>query len=258
MAMRLPRLPGNAIVDTAIADHVLATYTTLRWGLGLLALTFPVLLVAWGWWHGIGMQSSLSGYYFAAASADRCIWFPARGVFVGVLCAISAGLYLYKGFTPLENVLLNVAAICGVVVAWVPERLDATQVAACPILQPVLSDQPLAALHWGAAIGLFLCLGAVAWFCADKTLASMPQPHQARVPAFRRTYQALAVLMVAGPLLAVLVVRMVSARYTVITLEAVGIWVFAAYWLVKSVELGLSGATKQATVGRLGAQALKA
>lgn len=246
MALQIAALARNTTPSDEIARHILATYTTLRWGLGILALLFPLLLVGYGWFRGVDLQPSLSAYYYAATSAVDCVWFPTRAVFVGLLCAIAVGLYLYKGFTNLENLLLNVAAICGVAVAWVPEKLSQEQVDACAVLAPVLAQQTATWVHWLAAVLLFVCLGAVAWFCAEKTLAYLPAQHKHRAEGFRRTYKTLGVMMVVGPLLAVAVANLLDAKYTVIALEAAGIWVFAAYWLVKSRELGLSHAVEKA------------
>src|SRR5215212_7799422 len=45
---------------------------------------------------------------------------PMRTIFVGFLCITGSFLYLYKGFTKLENLLLNVAGISAVLVALFP------------------------------------------------------------------------------------------------------------------------------------------
>ena len=61
------------------------------------------------------LAGSMSEYYWAAAGDVV----PARNVFVGGLFAVSACLWLYKGFSPRENVALNLAGLFAVGVALV-------------------------------------------------------------------------------------------------------------------------------------------
>src|SRR5688500_17264056 len=95
----------------ALWQHFSDTYLSIRLGLAVLAFGFPILLWAWGHFiHGLPLQPSMSAYFWAA-DPTHCASFPMRSIFVGVLIAIAACLYLYKGLTTLENYLLNGAAV---------------------------------------------------------------------------------------------------------------------------------------------------
>jgi len=229
-------------IDRSLSEHVFATYRSLRWGLAILAICLPGALFLVGKGYGIELQPSMSAYYFAGA-ADMCVAFPVRVVFVGGLCAIAAGLYLYKGFSNLENALLNAAAVLGVIVAIVPERLAASQLQACQALLPVAKAQAgQLPLHYVAAVMMFLCLAIVAWQCADMTLKHLPAKHKHLAAGFRLTYRSIAALMVLAPVLGLGANYLLQARSGVFFMEALGIWIFAAYWLVKSYEMALSQA----------------
>lgn len=117
--------------------HFSDTYFSLRAGLAFLAFVMPFVLYLYGkFGHGLDLQPSMSAYFWAAVK-DQCATFPMRTILVGFLFAIGVGLYVYKGLTPLENSLLNAAAICAALVAIYPERLS---------LAEADSDQRLAQL----------------------------------------------------------------------------------------------------------------
>jgi hypothetical protein len=109
--------------------HFSDTYFSLRMGLALLAFAMPFVLYLYGKFiHGLELQPSMSAYFWAAANG-QCATFPMRTIFVGFLFAIGVGLYVYKGLTPLENSLLNAAAVCAALVAIYPERLSSAEAA---------------------------------------------------------------------------------------------------------------------------------
>ena len=186
--------------------------------------------------------------YFWAAGQDQCATFPVRTIFVGFLFAIGVFLYAYKGLTPLENTLLNFAAVCAALVAIFPERLSLTEAANDPRVARLFINCPAvktwAALpswpvHYIAAVLLFVSLAIVVWFCAEKSLEYLPVDRDAA--AFRRAYRAIAVAMILFPVpgLAVAFLFGVPAD-KVFFVEAAGILTFGVYWSVKSYELHLS------------------
>jgi hypothetical protein len=243
------QLPGQPST-VALLKHFSDTYFSLRVGLALLSFAFPLVLYGYGKWrYGIGLQPSMSAYFFAA-TAEHCATFPMRTLFVGFLCAIAVGLYAYKGFTALENLLLNGAGFCAVLVAAFPERLTVPEGASNPVLQQLFSDCPAVRrfaetppswpIHYIAAVVLFVLLAAVVWFCADKTLAYLT-PGKGDAARFRRRYKTLAVLMLAFPLTGLVLALLLNHASTwVFFVEAAGVWTFSAYWAVKSRELALS------------------
>jgi hypothetical membrane protein len=224
------------------------TYFSLRTGLVVLAFSMPVVLYGYGKLrHGLDLQPSMSRYFWAAM-ADQCAAFPMRSVFVGFLFAIGVGLYLYKGLTRLENALLNLAAVCAALVAIYPERLSVADAAAdqgladlfqsCPAVK-AWADVPAMPIHYVAAVALFVLLATVAWICADKSLEYLPPDQDAA--KFRRTYKAIAIAMIAFPLLGLVVAFLFGfASSRIFFIEAAGIWTFGVFWAVKSRELSLS------------------
>ncbi|MEM7252551.1 MAG: hypothetical protein AAF493_14140 [Pseudomonadota bacterium] len=233
----------------ALWKHFSDTYFTLRLGLSLLALAMPITLYLYGKLiHGLPLQPSMSAYFWAA-DVEHCATFPMRTIFVGFLLAIGTGLYLYKGLTGLENTLLNLAAICAALVAIFPESLDAANpgndarlaalLEACPAVKRWATEVPQTYIHAGAAIVLFILLAAVAWFCASKSLAYLPDHHNPT--RFERTYAVLAIAMIAFPAIGLGIAALLDLEpYRVFIIETLGVMTFGIYWLVKSRELALS------------------
>ncbi len=228
--------------------HFSDTYFSLRVGLALLAFTMPFVLYLYGkFGHGLDLQPSMSAYFWAAGK-NQCATFPMRTIFVGFLSAVGVGLYVYKGLTPLENTLLNAAALCALLVAIYPERLSLAEAASDPRLAQLFdncpavrawAEQPPPPIHYTAAVILFVLLAIVAWFCANKSLEYLPVD---RDPVkFRRIYRALAIAMMLFPVSGlVLALLFHAASDKIFFIEAAGILTFGIYWAVKSYELALS------------------
>lgn len=225
--------------------HFSGTYFSLRLALALFAAFLPLVLWLCGKYYGLDLRASMSGYFWAAADGGQCAAFPMRTIFVGFLFAIAICLYAYKGLTPRENTLLNLAAICAFLVALFPERLalaDADhdqQVKAlfdtCPAVKAWASADHWP-IHFPAAITLFVLLAVVAWSCANKSLEYLPP---ARGPAwYHRIYQWIAVAMLLFPVSGIAVAYFLGAASDwIFFIEAAGIATFAVYWIVKTFEL---------------------
>lgn len=156
-----------------------------------------------------------------------------------------------KGLTQWENTLLNTAAICALIVAVVPERINGKDLAGderimqlvkdCPAVLEWANHQPDLPIHFAAAAVLFVLPGIVAWQCGCKSLSYLPAHHKHREPMLRRAYRVLAVLMILCPVtgfaLAALLARGGSFVFFV---EMAGIWTFGSYWALKTWELSLS------------------
>jgi hypothetical protein len=257
--MRMPeQLRAWFTVDGGLDDHMFRTYLTLRWGLAIIAFAFPLALYTIGkWYYGLPLQSSMSAYFFAADSS-MCATFPMRTWFVGILCAICMCLYLYKGFVKAENYLLNLAAIAGVVVAVVPENLDDYQVKTCEGLRELATAQQGAfAWHYTAAVVMFVCLAIVCWTCATATLKYLPEARKHLEPAFRWGYRVIGALMIAFPAVGVIWNEFFRKDSLVFFIEMAGIWTFAAYWFVKSIEMRFSRADAEKLVEDAAAAATK-
>lgn len=228
--------------------HFSGTYFSLRMGLTGLALAFPFVLYAYGKLrHGLDLQPSMSAYFWAA-TAGQCAAFPMRTIFVGFLFAIGVGLYAYKGFTQLENWLLNVAGICAALVAIFPETITIEEAKgdpriaqlfqSCPAVE-AWANQPAVPVHLYAAVMLFVLLAIVAWFCAEKSLEFAPETVDE--VWFRRAYKTIAIAMVLFPLVGFVVAYALDLRtHKVFFIEAAGVLTFGTYWAFKTRELWLS------------------
>ena len=98
---------------------VSVSYTILRNGIGVLGMALPCVLVLGGGLDHV--QGSLSAYYhFAPAHPAHYGAGTMRDVFVGMLCTIGAFLFFYRGHTLQEDLALNVAGICAVLIALFP------------------------------------------------------------------------------------------------------------------------------------------
>jgi hypothetical protein len=202
--------------------------------MAILALAFPLLLYAIGIYYGISLQDSFSNYYFALSPTDTTEKvFPMRTWFVGILFALGALLYLYKGFSRRENYALNFAGAF----AW--------GVALFPMSIRCGNNCPKLGLHGACAIALFLCISFVSLNCAGETLGLLKDLKLR--DRFSLQYKSLGLLMIASPLVAFFLTITVNDFHKYIFfVEAVGVWAFALYWWRKSVELSITGAEKLA------------
>jgi hypothetical protein len=149
-------------------------------------------------------------------------------------------LYLYRGFSTAENVVLSAAGVLAVVVALFPTQGEAERTVANTV-------------HAVAAIAFFGCLAYVSVFRAGDTLSLIRDTRRAR--ALQRTYRVLGVAMLASPLVALVAERVLrppgGEPSVVFYVEVFGVWAFAAYWLVKSWEVRKTSADRAAAQGIL-------
>jgi len=213
-----------------LQDHIFTTYKNLRWGMALIGFAFPLGLFSIGkFWYGIAWQNSMSAYYFAESNGEASM----RSWFVGILFVLGFLLYLYKGFSKLENYLLNVAGVCALGVALFPMEWNCGT-----------SCQNIT-IHGISAVVLFLSIAFVAIQCAKDTLHLLN--NQAKEKRYLRLYRFLGALMIVSPLFAfTLTVIIHDATKLIFLVEASGIWAFAGYWGVKSWELWENQAEKRA------------
>ena len=215
-----------------LQKHITSTYFTLRLGIIAASLILPwVLYFGGNAGPHPGLLPSLSDYYPNGTDFTRD-WF------VGTLGAVGVSLYFYKGYSTLENVLLNIAGVLAVVVALVRCRCnDPTQPAS---------------VHGAAAVLFFVCIALVAVFCASDTLALIPIDEQASKRRFHIAYVALGLLMVTFPVVAFLITLIFGQQNNItFFVEAAGIYAFSAYWWVKSIELSKTEAELLAAQGKL-------
>lgn len=192
-----------------LSNHIAATYQALRIGLAIIAFLFPPWLVVGGMiFDKVAWQKSMSAYYHAspdsqevARQKDAAQKNPApvagepirhgqgtmRDWFVGLLFGVGIVLYLYKGFTWLENWALNIAGVMAWGVALFPMPWPGFSGIRLPLLGPN------GTLHGACAITLFFCIAYVCIFRAADTLSLIKD--EARREIFRKRYRVLGHLM---------------------------------------------------------------
>ncbi len=176
-------MAGNDVSSEKLRRHFESTYLSLRIGIAAIGAALPVALwVGALLLDGSSLQSSMSAYYYTGM----------RDVFVGALFALGVALYLYKGFSTAENVVLSVGGVLAVLVALFPTQAGAERTAANVV-------------HAVAAILFFGCLAYVSVFRAGDTLSLIRDTRRAR--ALQGTYRALGVAMLASPLVALVAER---------------------------------------------------
>jgi hypothetical protein len=224
---------SSQVQNIDLRKHMEGTYFALRAGLAVVAIAFPLLLLALAAIGRPPLQPSISEYYNVGGRM--------RDVLVGVLVAIGACLYLYKGFSKAENNALNLAGLFIVGVAWFPTGR-------CMLLCGKVTE------HGLFAVLFFLCIGYVCVCRANDTLrlptrgergTKVPRT-EGRVAAYKLAYWLLGVMMVASPLAAVIFnwfwERVGQRSSLIFWIEAFGVWVFGTFWALKSYELQQSRA----------------
>jgi hypothetical protein len=243
--MRIFDSPDN------LDEHILRSYSTLRWFMGGFAFVLPLLLVIGGvnslWWlkQTLPVQNSLSAYYHAGSA---CVAFQGvyRDLFVGLLAAISFCMIIYTGFGKLENWLLNLAGVCLAGVAFFPtDWPEPTLLKTCqatpgfsPHIASLLLGMPVS-IHVASAMAFFLAITAV------NVLTAMDTVHIIQDSSKQKFWHGIfrwARWLMPISLGLVLLLRLVSGtsligERLVLWLEWAGIWAFALYWLLKSVEI---------------------
>lgn len=210
----------------ALREHLLHTYVSSRVGIAIMGFVLPLAVSIPVWWRQHKLLPSISEYYYSFMG----------DVFVGALVAIGVSLYLYKGFGSRENCALNIAGVCAVLVAFLPMRLMREH-----------GGQLRSDFHYSCAVLLFLCIGYVCIYRAGDTLSPSLIPDRTRAAFFFYAYRTLGACMVLLPVVAFCV----SGHWRTFFVETAGVWVFAVYWALKTVELRGSGADVLAARGKL-------
>ena len=228
---------------TELQKHILSTYFSLRIGIVVLGAALPLVLALGGHFYArLELQDSISAYYHATGYAGRNL----RDWFVGILFVVGLFLYLYKGFSRLENYLLNFAGVFCVGIAVIPMCWPPrTQLACHAPINP----------HYFSAISFFLCIAAVSFFCAQDTLelirdTDVPDP-DARIEAYKLAYHLIAAAMVVSVALAWILNTVLKDSHAVFWAEVAGICSFSLYWFVKSLEMRRTAAEARAIAGNL-------
>jgi hypothetical protein len=226
----------------SLREHISSTYFGLRIGLSAMAM-FPIILPAWAGVRGIGYQTSLSAYYHARGQDGESV----RDGFVGILFAVGAMLYLYKGYRRLENVLLNFAGALVVGVALFPMIPEVQRSYA--VDEIVEAAAVGSSWHGAMAVAFFLCIAAVCLLCSRTTLPLVADDEQRA--KLRKAYGLLGAAMILAPLAAAVMSILWASDYLIIAVESLGVVAFGLYWLIKTIELKRSNVEARSLMGSL-------
>ena len=217
----LPIEPGS------FRQHILDTYFSTRIGIAIIAILFPLILWFIGLKLGVELQGSISAYYHT----------PMRNVFVGILFAVGASLYLYKGYTTVEDFVLDGAGILAVCVALLPTS-PATELECDTFTAPFW--------HSISAILFFILIAYICIFRSSDTLYNeeideQNQISESRKNFYRVIYWILGISMVVIPVVSALWLYFIGETGSLIFwVETLGVWVFSLYWIVKTIEINES------------------
>jgi hypothetical protein len=158
-----------------------------------------------------------------------------RSYFVGLLFAVGAILYANKGYSLKEDIALSIAGVSAVLIALFP----------MPWTGP---PAKLSWVHGGSAIVFFASIAFVSAWCSRDTVNLIANPAQQKL--YKRLYGVLAFFMIGSPTLAYILNTWVFPENNAIFwVEFCGIWSFAAYWIVKGIEMSGHDTEKMATEG---------
>jgi hypothetical protein len=192
------------------------SYVYLSFGMGVVALALPILLLLVG---VDGPHYSISHYYYAGDSA--------RNILVGSLWATGVFLFLFHGLSDWENWILNVAGMAAISVAMNPMAKDQC-------------DGSTPGVHGASAIVFFGCLAVVAIFFSKGRVGYIIYPPKRRF--FTAAYNVAGIAMIATiAIIAAVKLTGIAKCDTswIFWAETFGIWAFSFYWFVKTHEYRL-------------------
>lgn len=241
--------------DTGLLGYIFQTHASLRFMIGIIATTFPLLLLGIGYFvFGLDMPGSISEFYWHRyrpyqISAEFAGGYlvgdaPVRVFFVGGLYAIGVFLIGYRGYSKGENHLHSLAGACAIGVATFPMNPCGKNEPVCPIehLGNILYGHDW--VHFGSATLLFVFLGLAIIRYSKDTLQYFGNKYwQAKL---QRIYYFLAGCMWIVPVLTYLAFGGylepwgLHFRTLIYWIEIFAIVPFGLFWLIKTSEICLS------------------
>lgn len=223
-----------------LAQQPAYTYRTLRLSLAVLAIFFPIVLALGAYLNaGLPLAGSISEYYhYFDVIKQEYGKGVMRDVLVGMLFAQAALLFVYKGFTRLEDYALNIAAVMAVGLAVAPMRWPAPSA-----IDPFTP-------HGVFATVFFVSIAYVCIWRSKDTLYLIADEKLRK--NYARMYKLLGAAMIVLPLIIWGLFYYLPLKKSVIFfIETASIYTFATYWLIKSKEAKKSGLDKKAASGAL-------
>jgi len=207
----------------------LISYLTLRKAVGILGISFPIVLVI-GSVVGADcreIQSSISSYYHTGM----------RDIFVGFICAICLFLFAYKGYDYLDSIAGNLACLFGLGTAFFPTSITEPLTHCIPA---PIDTQILSSLHFVSAALFFLVL---AYFSLVLFTKGAKEPTKRKLK--RNMLYRISGYTILGSLLLIAVYfALLERRFPVLQdydpvfwLETIALWAFGISWLTKGKAL---------------------
>lgn len=207
-------------------NPALISYLTLRKTVGILGVSFPIVLVVGSVIAGNcqEIQSSVSAYYHTNV----------HDLFVGILCAIALFLFTYKGYNNLDSIAGNLAGLFALGVAFFPTSIKSSLTLCIP--NPI-DNHVISAIHYASAAGLFLSL---AYFSIILFTKSDGKPTKMKIKR-NRLYRICGYIILASIVLiaAFSICRtQFSCQWLMqykptFWLETIALWAFGLSWLTK-------------------------
>jgi hypothetical protein len=215
--------------------ELVQSYTRVRLALGLLGLALPLILIIGGIYDTprVGadprIEPTISDFYHTTY----------RDIFVGSLCAIGVFLISYRGYRREKGEWINddwLATIAGLAafgLAFFPNEGGGNTIVSA--LQRMVGVQLAPVLHYSFALVFFLALAGFCFFKFPKSAKSWRNKFYIRCGQgimLALVLTAIAVIFkrwIGGPIGA-----FVEDYSLIFFFEAMGVWAFAASWIVKS------------------------
>jgi len=201
---------------------------TLQLLIGCLAFSFPtVLIIGAALFSDCNLvQGSISAYYHTIM----------KDFFVGVLCAISFGLFCYYGYSRVDNIAANLAAFFILGVAFFPVAPDG---ASTCMIHEYNGRYIFNVLHYICASLTFVILAFFSLFLFTKSEKGVELTHKKRIRnrIFRTcgfSIVGFILLMIVYFILPEDLHHSLSYLSPVFFLETLSLLAFSLAWLVKS------------------------
>ena len=222
-------------------ERIFRTYQNLRVALCVLGALLPFLVMGADYLDlkRLAPRGSISAYYHSPHSLTR-------DIFVGELFVIGIFLFLYRGYSTRENLVLDVGGLMLLGVAIFPTTPQAMPATLTFIERIAYHNFPVAGvnltIHGICAIGFFLAIAYVATFRSKDSL----EKGNPLTPMLTKIYCALGALMIIAPVGAFIFATWTTIGIGIFLSETAGILVFAVYWAVKTWEFfGTNGAVEE-------------
>ncbi len=207
-------------------DPRVISYNTLRNAVGILGISFPVVMAAGSILSGEcrEIQSSISAYYYTGM----------RNLFTGIIFAIAFFLFAYKGYEKKDAIAGNLASVFALGVAFFPTSITGHFTSCIP--NPI--DTGLSStIHFITSGGFFLTLS---YFSICLFTKSVKEPSEMKHKR-NKLYRTCGFVM----LVCILLIGVysngekhghfgfLSKADPVFWLETIALWAFGFSWLTK-------------------------